>query len=89
MSNSESKMTQTDYSAIDIDELLEQRRQVAVIWSIEDVQEIASHLTDEQAWLVLQQCRQVHDCEFGLTWSLIESVADDMFPSADDDASPL
>jgi len=65
---------------IDFHALLAKRRQVAVIWSTEDVQGIRSDLTDEQAWEVLQQCRRFHDCEIGFNWLLIETVADDMFP---------
>ena len=65
---------------IDIDELLIRRKQVAVIWSVEDVQSVRRDLTDAQSWEVLQQCRQVHDCELGFNWLLIETVADDLFP---------
>lgn len=66
---------------VDIHALLEQRRQVAVIWSVEDVQSVRPGLNDDQAWEVLQQCSKVHDCEVGFTWLLIEYVADDLFPS--------
>jgi hypothetical protein len=76
------KSTKTDYAAIDIHELLEQCRQVAVIWSIEDVQELRPDLDGEQAWRVLKECERVHDCSVGFTWDLIDSVADDLFPQA-------
>jgi|SRR5579872_1296878 len=69
---------------IDVHDLLEMRRQVAVIWSVEDVQEVRPDLDDEQSWAVLQRCRKVHDCTIGLTWELIEAVADDMFPEAEE-----
>ena len=65
---------------IDLQELLAKRRQVAVIWSVEDVQSVRADLTDEQSWEVLKQCRDVHDCEIGFSWLLIETVAEDMFP---------
>jgi hypothetical protein len=65
---------------IDIHELLIRRKQVAVIWSVEDVQSVRPDLTDAQSWEVLQHCRQVHDCELGFNWLLIETVADDLFP---------
>lgn len=67
-------------SSLDIHKLLACRRQVAVVWSTEDVQGIRPELTDEQAWQVLRQCERVHDCELGITWLLIETVADDLFP---------
>jgi hypothetical protein len=65
---------------IDIEQLLRQRRQVAVIWSIDDIQEVRPDLTDDQAWQVLQCCHDKHDGELGLTWTTIEIVADDLFP---------
>jgi hypothetical protein len=70
----------TNNHLVDIHALLEERRQVAVIWGIADVQGQRPDLTDGQAWEVLQQCRRVHDCSVGFTWELIDCVADDMFP---------
>jgi hypothetical protein len=67
-------------SPIGINDLLAQRRQVAVIWSTEDVLGVRPDLTDDQAWQVLQQCRDHHDCELGFNWLLIETVAEDLFP---------
>ncbi len=69
---------------VDIHALLAETRQVAVIWSIEDVQSVRPDLNDGQAWEVLQQCLKVHDCEVGFTWLLIRYVADDMFPGKGD-----
>jgi hypothetical protein len=71
---------QLDCSAIDIDELLTQRRQIAVIWGVEDVQHVRPDLNDDQAWEVLKECRDRHDCELGFTWDLIECVAGMLFP---------
>jgi hypothetical protein len=65
--------------------LLAKRRHVAVIWSTEDVQNVRPDLDDDQAWDVLQECRDRHDCEFGFTWTLIEVVANEMFREPDDD----
>jgi hypothetical protein len=77
-------MTKSKHSRIDIQELLEQRRQVAVIWCLEDVQAIRPDLNDDQAWKVLQECERSHDCEVGFTWLLIELTADDLFPSTEE-----
>ena len=44
-----------DPAKIDVHVLLAPRRQIASIWSIEDVQEVRPDLTDDQAWEVLQQ----------------------------------
>ena len=67
-------------NVIDVHQLLEDRRQVAVIWSTDDVQDIRPDLSEDQAWQVLRECRRVHDCEVGFTWLLIEIVANDLFP---------
>ncbi|HUY92533.1 MAG TPA: hypothetical protein VMV10_27590 [Pirellulales bacterium] len=67
-------------SRIDVHQLLRARRQVAVIWSIEDVQGVRPELTDDQAWDVLERCYDKHDCEWGFTWNYLEDVADIMFP---------
>ncbi len=73
--------------AIDIHELLARRRQVPIIWNVEDVQAVRPDLTDDQAWDVLQECKRCHDCEFGFTWTHIETVADEMFPPTDSDGN--
>lgn len=70
----------TNYADIDIHALLETRQQIAIVWSIEDVQHQRPDLTDEQAWDVLQQCKRAHDCNYGFTWDLIDYVADDLYP---------
>jgi len=69
-------------STADIDELLAQRRQIAVIWSVEDVQSVREDLSDDQAWQVLLQCRNDHDSTHGITWDLIEHIANSLFPEA-------
>jgi hypothetical protein len=74
----------TDYSQVDIDQVLRTRRQVAILWSIEDVQGMRPDLNDDQAWEVLEECRDKHDCEYGFTWMLIEVIADDLFPCPKD-----
>ena len=65
---------------LDVHRLLAGRRQVAVIWSIEDVQAVRPELTDDQAWEILKRCYDKHDCEVGFTWQYIEDVADILFP---------
>jgi hypothetical protein len=80
---SDSAINASDPVCIDrqVDELLARNRQVAVIRCIEDVQSVRPDLNDDQAWSVLKQCREVHDCELGFNWLLIETVADDLYPS--------
>jgi hypothetical protein len=75
------------YQDMDIDAYLAERGQIAVIWSVEDVKGIRPDLTDDQCWEVLQQVKDVHDAESGISWTTLETVADDLFgdaPETDD-----
>ncbi len=67
-----------------VHDLLAKHRQIAAIWAIEDVNGIRPHLTDDQAWEVLERVRDKHDAEWGITWTTLEIVADDLFPASDD-----
>ncbi|MBX3436111.1 MAG: hypothetical protein KF861_01380 [Planctomycetaceae bacterium] len=71
-------------SHLDIHAILDQRQEVAVIWCVEDVQSLRPDLDEEESWHVLQRCRKVHDCNHGLTWDLIQYVADDLYPTKDE-----
>jgi hypothetical protein len=67
-----------------VHDLLGKHRQIATIWSVEDVQEIRPDLTDDQAWEVLEQVGRKHDAEYGISWTKFETVADELFPESDD-----
>lgn len=69
---------------IDIQEALNANRQIAIIWSIEDVKDRRPDLSDDQAWQVLQSCQRQHDCNFGLTWETLDSAADMLFGSGNE-----
>jgi hypothetical protein len=75
----ERNQTMTPNHDIDIDALLADRKQIALIWSIEDVQKVRPDLTDKQAWEVLQQVKSQHDATLGVTWETLEWVAQDLF----------
>jgi hypothetical protein len=66
----------------DIHELLAERRQIAMIWSTEDVQGIRPDLSDDQCWEVLQSVDHHKDAELGITWLTLELAAEDLFGSA-------
>ena len=74
--------------ALDLHELLANRGQVALIWSIKDVQEIRPELSDERAWEVLDRVEHKHDATLGVTWDTLETVADDLFGDAPETDSP-
>ena len=69
-----------DFDSIDVGQLLAKRRQVAIVWAIEDVQGLRPDLDDDQAWEVLQECRDKHDSEWGFTFTFIADIADELFP---------
>jgi hypothetical protein len=64
----------------DILDLLAKRQQIAVIWSVEDVQENRPDLSDDEAWEVLQAVKHDHDCNYGITWDTLEMTASNLFP---------
>ncbi len=71
-----------DIQDIDIHELLAERKQIAIIWSIEDVQQVRPDLTDDQAWQVLLEVDRRHDAEHGINWQSLEFVAEQLFGDA-------
>lgn len=75
-----------DTHDIDIDTLLAERKQIAVVWCIEDAQEVRPDLTDDQAWEVLQNVRRYHDATIGVTWETLECVAQMLFGDAPETA---
>jgi hypothetical protein len=73
-----------DQPEFDLDEILEENRMIAHVWSIEDVHEKRPGLTDEQAWEVLQTCDRKIDREQGLSWETLEATADRLFGAPND-----
>jgi hypothetical protein len=69
----------------DAHQLLAKHRMIGVVWCIEDVKEVRPHLTDDQAWEVLQEVERKHNAELGISWMTLEIFADDMFPEPDDE----
>jgi hypothetical protein len=74
------KANTADDEPIDAHKLLAKHRMIGVVWCIQDVQEVRPDLTDDQAWEVLQEVERKHDAEYGINWTTLEIVADDLFP---------
>ncbi len=66
----------------DIHQLLAERRQIAHIWGIEDVQEVRPDLSEAQAWEVLQHVDHHKDAGLGITWLTLEMAAEMLFGDA-------
>ena len=67
---------------VDIHELLAKNRQIAHIWSIEDVQSVRPDLSDDQAWEVLEMVDHSKDAELGITWLTLQMTAQHLFGDA-------
>jgi len=70
--------TENDHE-INLDEILENNRMIAHVWTIDDVHETRPDLTDDQAWNVLKACDRDLDSEQGICWETIEAAADKLF----------
>ena len=69
---------------IDIHALLAERRQIAHIWSTEDVLCNRPDLNEDQAWEVLRNVDRHKDAELGITWLTLEMAAEHLFGDAPD-----
>lgn len=65
---------------VDVRQLLRQKHQIAEVWDILDVQSQRPHLTDEQAWEVLQTVEFRLNPDFGINWDFIRATADELHP---------
>lgn len=70
----------TESFYITLSKLLTKHHLIAHLWGVEDVQIVHDDLSDDQAWLVLQECDRDLDSECGLTWDHIDEVAARLFP---------
>ena len=80
----EAAATAPPKAEIDIHALLAERREIAVIWGIEVVQEIRPDLTDDQCWEVLQASKGYHEETISINSSVLECHAKLLFGSAPD-----
>jgi hypothetical protein len=64
--------------------LLAKRRQIAHIWSVEDVRDVRPDLDDEQAWSVLQLIDDQKDATQGITWETLAVAAAVLYPEEGD-----
>lgn len=65
---------------LDVNKNFNPNRQIAIIWSIEDILGLRSDLTEEQAFNVLKEIERRHDYTIGVNWDVIEEVANDLYP---------
>jgi len=68
-----------DLNNYEIQKLLETRREIAVIWGIDDVKMTRPDLSDDQCWEVLKTAEDQHNGNIGLSWPAFEEVAENLF----------
>jgi hypothetical protein len=73
---------------VDIHAELAKRREIAVVWAIEDVQSVRPDLGDGQAWEVLQNAKRYHDAGIGINWEVLTCTAQILYGDAAHSLSP-
>lgn len=66
----------------DIHATLAERREIAIIWCIDDVKEVRPDLNEDQCWQVLQNVERHHDATVGISWEVLDIVAGILFGDA-------
>jgi hypothetical protein len=75
-------------AGIDIHALLAERQQIALIWSIADVQHLRPDLDDDQAWEVLQHVDHHKNAGLGISWLTLEIAIEHLFGDASETDKP-
>lgn len=55
--------------------------QIAIVWSIEDVQGQDDSLTDAEAMNVLDVLEDKHDANYGISWETIDITIGNLYPN--------
>ncbi len=62
--------------------ILAERREIAIVWCIDDVKEVRPDLNNNQCWQVLQHAKRQHDATVGISWEVLDIVAGILFGDA-------
>ena len=73
-----------DEPDIDLHDLLDEQRAIALLWDAVMVRSTYPHLTEDDAWQVLQECERTYSAEHGLAWDDVGAVVAELFPDPDD-----
>jgi len=77
-----------DECELDIRDLLDPLHAIALIWDTGMVRSTYPHLTEGQAWEILQECERNYKGEEGLTWDDIAEAVAGLHPDPDDFLMP-
>jgi len=56
-------------------------KEIAIVWTIDDVLEQRPELNEQQASDVLYFMQSCHDATIGINWDYIDAVAETLFPA--------
>lgn len=75
--------SELDESELDLHELLRENRMIGHFYTVDDVRQLRPHLTDDQAWQVLEAIDKSVKLapEYGMSWDGIRDTADSLFPA--------
>jgi hypothetical protein len=73
---------------VDVHEALAEQRAIALIWDAEMLITHYPHLTEAQAWDILQGCSMNYSAEQGLTWDDIAERVHEQYPDPADRQLP-
>lgn len=51
------------------------QHEIHIVWSVGDVQTVASNLTDDEAREILREVERHHDAEIGVNWDVLREHA--------------
>lgn len=77
----------TDAHKQSLESLIADPIAIAIVWTIEDVQEVRPDLSKEECWRVLTEVHRNHDATIGINWDVLECVACELFGFPQQEAS--
>lgn len=77
-----------DEQELDLHELLDEERAIALVWDTGMLRSHFPHLGEDQAWDVLKECERNYSAEHGLTWDDVTEVVAERYPDPDDFLMP-
>jgi hypothetical protein len=87
----QSRLDAMDIADVDCSALYAMAQQlgmIAILWDVNDVKALRPDLTREQCFAVLEQAFYEHDAYIGITWEVLYTNAEYLFPEPDEGPAP-
>ena len=80
-------LKEMDAASISIHDLLDAKKQIGIIWGVDDIDAIISDkkytfrpkLTENEKFAVLKEAERHNDATMGITWDTLEWYLEDMY----------